>query len=177
MKDRQQWQDKRVRVGGHTYSLDELEWAQNNLGQMRRQLRGNTLLLGMLALAFVLGIIFYLLADAINTGAIVLPNGWRAELIGDFLYNLGVILWTSVVISLFLEVGVAYSHSRAQRYMAEVETALRMLGYDVPDEPAVEDESELAALTKKLDVVVGAVSQLQAEIAVLKAHLPPKDKQ
>lgn len=176
MKDREQWQAaRRVQVGGRSYSPEELEWARQNLGTMRRQLRGNTFLLGILALAFVLGIVFYLLADAINTGTIVLPDGWRADLIGDFLYNLGLILWTSVVISLFLEVGVEYSHRRAEQYVEDVEMALQTLGYDVPDEPETENEPDLTALNHKLETLVAAVERLQTEITALKADQPPKD--
>lgn len=152
----------RVTVNGHTFSRDELDWARDNLEQMRRNARNNTVLYLTLAGTLALGVIVYLLGVLIAEGIIGLPEGWGANLLADFLYNLGIALWTSVIIVFFLEVIVEYQQRRWQQYLIAVEQALEQLGEKLP---AGEEEAA--------DPLAARLEAIQAELAEIKARLAP----
>jgi len=160
-------------VDGYTFSPGELEWARDNLDKMRRTVSNNSLLYLTMALTFVIGLVLYLLSDSIATGAIILPTSWRADLIADVLYNLGSVLWTSVVLVLFLEVIVEYQRRRWQRYLRLVEQALKG---EQSNRSSTDEQTDAAAssILGKLDAILGkldTIDQLQAEVAALKAEM------
>jgi hypothetical protein len=172
MADRKR--NQRITIEGYTYSEGELEWAGENLGYMRRTLRDNTILFLTLAVTFIVGIVFYLLADGLNTGAIPLPEGWRTDLIADFIYNFGLILWTSVILALFLEVGVEYSRKRAQQYYARALHTLQQ-GVSLPNEVADEEVDLPDDISAKLDAIMAklaVIDHLQADVTALKTERP-----
>jgi hypothetical protein len=118
----------------------------------------------------VLGLAFYFAADAISTGAVSLPPEWRASLIADFLYNLGVVLWTSVVLAFLLEIVVDYQRRRWQRYVKLIErvtTSSATTEVSADDGDEVDVEATLELVLKKLK----ALDTLGAELAEVKAQL------
>ncbi len=160
----------RLTVNGYTFSPGELEWARQNLDKMRRTARGNTPLLVVMLLTFVLGLIIYFVSDGIQAGAIALPADWRASLIADFLYNLGVVLWTSVVLVFFLEVVVEYQRKRWQRYVQLIEHVLKEQGQAVTTAGEEIDDD----IATRLDAIMNKLSGLevlQSDVAALKAKL------
>lgn len=162
----------RLTIDGYTFSPGELEWARDNLPKMRRMTHDSSVLYLIMTMTFIFGLIVYFAADGISTGALVLPAGWRVDLIADFLYNLGVVLWTSVVLVFFMEVVVDYQRRRWQRYVQLIERTLKIQG--VPIETEAAPELDWSA---KLNVVIerlAALDRLQAEVAELKARLPDR---
>src|SRR5512143_269229 len=111
----------RLTVDGYTFSQGELDWARQNLDKLRRSARGNTALFTTMIFTFILGLIIYFVADGIRMGFIASPLGLRVDLTSYFLYNLGVVLWSSVVLVFFLEVVVEYQKRRWQRYVELIE--------------------------------------------------------
>ena len=161
----------KITVEGYTFTPDELDWARDNLASMRRTVQNNTVLYWTMIATFIVGLIAYFLADAMSTQTLLLPAGWRADLIADLLYNLGVTLWTSVVLVLFLEIVVEYQRKRWQRYIRLVERVLRDQGQEVPVEASNKADSEVMVRLNEIMNRLAIIDSLHAEVADLKAKL------
>ena len=161
----------KITVEGYTFTPDELDWARDNLDYLRRTVQNNTALYWTMIVTFVLGLVAYFLADALSIQTISLPAGWRADLIADLLYNLGVTLWTSVILVLFLEVVVEHQRKRWQRYTRLVERVLRDQGQDIPIEPSNNADNEVVVRLNEIMSRLAVIDSLQAELADLKAKL------
>lgn len=149
---------ERITFEGYTFSEGELEWARQHLGQMRRTVRGNRMLYWMLAITFALGLILYLLSFAMTGKVINLPPGWFAKILPDFLYNLGIILWTSVILVLFLEVAVDIQRKRWRRYIKLIEKVSAEQDMEIPaespmPEEEVDVESRMEAVLARLEAL------------------------
>lgn len=163
----------RLTVDGYTFSQGELDWARQNLDKLRRSARGNTALFTTMIFTFILGLIIYFVADGISTGLIATPAGLRVNLITDFLHNLGVVLWSSVVLVFFLEVVVEFQKKRWQRYVELIEQVLNEPGHVATpntDDSEADITAQLAAIQNRLS----NLDQLQADVAALKAMLETK---
>jgi hypothetical protein len=125
MRKKASQQSEKITVDGYTFSSGELEWARQNLPAIQRSARSTTVLYVSMAVAFSLGLALYFLGYAIATGGIAMPPGWRDDLVADLMTELGVTLWTSVILVLFLEVIVEIQRKRWQRYARTVEHALQ----------------------------------------------------
>lgn len=154
---------ERLTVDGYTFSEGELEWARDNLASMRRSVQNNTVLYITMAITFILGLVIYLVAVSISTQVIQLPENWRGDFIADLLYNLGITLWTSVILVLFLEVTVEYQRRRWQRYIQLVERVLKQQGYPVDDLSDPVNDNILVRLDE-IARRLAAIESLQAEI-------------
>jgi hypothetical protein len=156
-----QSKERRVEVDGYSFSEGELEWASKNIGYLQSFLRGNRLQLSMLAVTFVLGLLLYAISQLIDAGVLA-----GSPVLADFLYNLGITLWTSVVLVFLLEVLVERQRGFTERYLRLVQEALRRQdeavpegdGSDTPDDPVrqqvqllIELRAEVAALRARLD--------------------------
>jgi len=102
---------------------------------------------------------------AIGDGTITLPAGWRTVLIQDFVNNLGIVLWTSVILTVFLDVFVDEAEKQSVARLKALEKALTAQGYRL--EP-VEIKDEAAVTAAKLDALMAKVDALQAEVAALR---------
>src|SRR5262245_25971517 len=114
------------RDGPHNIDPYELDYARRHLDYLRRSVdpEDRSILYWMMVIVLVVGLIIYVIADQITTGAIRLPAGWRADFVGDFLYNFGIALWTSVLVVFLLEVAVDLQKQVNQRYLRKIEQAL-----------------------------------------------------
>ena len=164
-------QSEKITVDGYTFASGELEWARQNLPAIQRSARSNTVLYFSMAIAFILGLALYFLGYAVSTGGIAMPPGWRDDLIANLLTELGVTLWTSVILVLFLEVIVEVQRKRWQRYARIVEHALRQQASQVSTD--LESDAEPEAIIARLDEVIerlAGLDSLRADVNVLKAR-------
>jgi hypothetical protein len=163
----------RLTLDGYTFSQGELDWARQNLDKLRRTARGNMPLYTTMIFTFILGLIIYFVADGISLGLIATPAGLRADLMADFLHNLGVVLWSSVVLVFCLEVVVEFQKKRWQRYVELIEHVLNEQGHVATpntDDSEANIASQLAAIQNRLS----SLDQLQADVTALKAMLETK---
>jgi len=171
MKKKTYPQSEKITVDGYTFASGELEWARQNLPAIQRSARSNTVLYFSMAIAFVLGLALYLLGYVISIGGIAMPPGWRDDLIANLLTELGVTLWTSVILVLFLEVIVEIQRKRWQRYARTVEHALQQQASQVSSD--LDSDAEPEAIIARLDEVIerlAGLDSLRADVNVLKAR-------
>jgi hypothetical protein len=139
----------------------ELEYARRHLAYLRRVAdpTNQSILYMIMSIVFILGLVIYVAGDQITTGVIPLPAGWRADFVGDFLYNVGLVLWTSVVVVFLLEVAVDLQKRTNARYLKKLEQALGVR--ETALEPATVDSlaAQLAAMQADLAAVKAAVSR------------------
>ena len=96
--------------------------------------------------------------------ALRLPSGWPTELIGDLLANLGVVLWTSVILVLFIEVVPNWQQRRAQTWARGALSALRERGGEAAQAVAAEDvvdptDARLDAILARLESIEEALGR------------------
>jgi hypothetical protein len=137
----------------------EIDWARQNLPLLRRYTQTNTILYYWMVITLIVGLAAHVLSDQIGIGAIMLPEGWRADFVADLLYNVGIALWTSVAITFFLEVIPDWQRKMAQRYIDEL-----MEQAGAPEDGDSAEEATVSDLAKE-------VAALRVEIAALRAGL------
>ena len=169
-------QSEKITVDGYTFASGELEWARQNLPAIQRSARSNAVLYVSMAVAFTLGLALYFLEYAISTGGIAFPPGWRDDLIANLLTELGVTLWTSVILVFFLEVIVEIQRKRWQRYARTVEHALQQQAnlVSIDLESDSEPEPILARLDEVLERLAG-LDSIRADVNTLKARLESRE--
>jgi hypothetical protein len=170
---------KHMKQRGKPTAVDpyELEWARRHLDYLRRSAdpEDRSVLYWMMLTVFVVGFLVYVAADQITIGAITLPVGWRPDFVGDFLYNFGIALWTSVLVVFLLEVAVDLQKQLNARYLKRMEQALGVAVSGTPEETQSVASGAMAqqleAITHRLEMV----DDLRTEVAAVKAFLL-KDK-
>lgn len=165
-------QSKKITVDGYTFANGELEWARQNLPAIQRSARSNKVLYISMAVAFTLGLALYFIGYAISSGGVTMPPGWRDDLIAGLLAELGVTLWTSVILVLFLEVIVEIQRKRWQRYARMVEHALQQpVSLDFTDpESEVGPDAILARLDDMIERLA-SLDGLRADVNAIKARM------
>lgn len=165
-------QSDKISVDGYTFSSGELEWARQNLPAIQQAARSNSVLYISMVVAFILGLALYILGFAISTGGISLPFGWQDDLIADLMTELGVTLWTSVILVFFLEVLVELQRKRWQRYARIVEHALQQPADKIST--SAETSSEPEIILARLDELIERMARLEnlpAEVSAIKTSL------
>lgn len=162
----------------NTFDPYELEWGRRYLHYLRRSAYDNSVRNWTLITALALGLVLTVLGDQITVGVIPLPAGWRVDFVGGILYELGLILWTSVVVVFLLEIFVEQQQRRNRDYLRQLEA---QLGESVtPDEPAADEETlahQIESLNARLDAILAeldrlkTLDELRGEVASLKAAL------
>jgi hypothetical protein len=145
----------------YRFSKEELDWVAQNLDDTQAWARGSAVIWWTLVGTFLLGLAVHVLGFAFATGALDLPAGWPTDLVADLLANLGIALWTSVVLVLFLEIMPDWQRRRAETWARAALAALRDRG-DVPASAAeVEPNDPVEA---KLDLVLERLTALEARV-------------
>ena len=153
-----------VEVDGFTFGQHELNYARVNWNLLRRGAEHNRIRIGYMLGAFLFGLVLYLTAYGIGDGTVVMPKGWHAALIRDFLNNLGIVLWTSVILTVFLDVYVDEVEKQSVARLKALQKALASQGHQM--EPIeIKDD---AATAEKLDSLLAKIDALQAEVAALR---------
>lgn len=116
-----------------------------------------------MVVTLALGLVVHMAGYAIGTEAIDLP--WLpADLVATLVSNLGIVLWTSVVLVVFLDTLPARARRRATQSMALAAKHLEARGLSVPDELAgaradlervgpTEADPAFAAILERLDAI------------------------
>ncbi len=116
-----------------------------------------------MVVTLALGLVVHVAGYAIGTKAIELP--WLpADLVATLVSNLGIVLWTSVVLVVFLDTLPARARRRATQSMALAAKRLEARGLSVPDELAgvradldrvgpTEADPAFAAILERLDAI------------------------
>lgn len=145
----------------YRFSDGELQWVSRNLDSTLAWARGERVMQLTLVITFALGLVVHLAGYALGAGGIRLPAGWPVELVADLLGNLGIVLWTSVVLVVFLQVIPRRGQRNAERYARAAIEALRARGEDVPAVIGDADpvQSKLDAILARLTAVESAMQR------------------
>jgi hypothetical protein len=147
---------------GYRFSKSELDWVAANLDDARGWARGDRIITWTLVVTFLIGLVVYLVGFALGSGSLELPNGWPSDLIADLLANLGVVLWTSVILVLFLEILPNWQQRRAQAWARGALIALRERGDEAALALPAEDMADPVAA--KLDAILARLGDLETAV-------------
>jgi hypothetical protein len=147
---------------GYRFSKAELDWVAANLDDARGWARGDQIITWTLVVTFLIGLAVYLVGFALGRGALGLPDGWPSELVADLLTSLGVVLWTSVILVLFLEILPNWQQRRAQAWARGALAALRERGDEAAQALPAEDLAD--PVEAKLDAILARLGDLEAAV-------------
>lgn len=122
-----------------------------------------------MATTLALGLAVHLVGYMVGTGAIGLPDWAPPDLVATLVSNLGIVLWTSVVLVVFLEILPNRTHRKARRAMARAADVLRDRGEAVPaelleaDEPSATDGE--AHRDRTLEAVLDRLTSIEHRLA------------
>lgn len=143
----------------YQFSKEELDWVAANLDDTRGWARGDRIVTWTLAVTFVIGLVAYLTGFALGGDALQLPAGWPTDLIADLLANLGVVLWTSVILVVFIEVVPNWQQRRAQAWARGALSALRERGGAAAQAVVAEDLAD--PTVARLDAILARLESIE----------------
>jgi hypothetical protein len=123
-----------------------------------------------MVVTLALGLVVHVVGFAIGSGAISLPGGIPIDLAATLISNLGIVLWTSVVLVVFLDTLPARARRRATRSMALAAKTLGERGLPVPEELADVAPSGVEPRTTDEDQTLRAVLERLTAIERLLAE-------
>jgi hypothetical protein len=123
---------------GYQFSQDELDYLATHYADVLKWVAPQRWLMTSLAFALLLGLVAHIAGWATSSGAGEADD--LIALVGDLLANLGIALWTSAIIVVFLEVLPAAARRRAHAYASYAAVALAARGVAVEPPAAEEDE-------------------------------------
>jgi hypothetical protein len=155
---------------GYRFSKEELDWIAAHPDEVVGWARGDRIIVWTLVLTFLLGLAVNLIGFSLASGALALPGGWPTELVADLLVNVGVVLWTSVVLVVFLEILPTRQQRQARTWARSALVALRQRGDELPaevleaaDEPA-EDADAVREVGAKLDAILARLDAIESAV-------------
>jgi hypothetical protein len=98
-----------------------LDWVGENLPGLRRSAYGQRILYWTLGVGFMVGLAAYVGGYALRSSVTTEPLGFVA----DLLYTLGYVLWTGVIVVLFLQVFPEVKRRQYKQLLDAYEGALR----------------------------------------------------
>ncbi len=145
----------------------ELAWVAAHPGSARSW--GETRRISTLSMAttFALGLLVHLVGYALGKGEIEIPVWAPADLLATLISNLGIVLWTSVILVVFLEVLPARARRRATHSMALAASRLREAGLPVPAELADAEGSDVGGRkgNSSLDTILVRLAAIERLLA------------
>jgi hypothetical protein len=130
---------------------EHVEEAQMWLPWLRRAATGKALLVVALPVAFAVGVLFFVSGS-------LLPEGVVAE----GLRELGIALWTSVFVVLFLELGVDALKWVDRVFVKAVERKVAEHEGKLPTDPSTD---EVHAATAKLDLILSRLDDIETRLS------------
>lgn len=112
----------------------EVSWVVAHPGRARSWSESGRISAMAMVATLALGLVVHVVGYAVGNHVISLPTWIPADLASTLISNLGIVLWTSVVLVVFLEVLPARARRRATRSMELAATKLRDQGLPVPAE-------------------------------------------
>jgi hypothetical protein len=150
----------------YRFSKEELDWVAANLEDAMGWARGRYIVRWTLVGTFLTGLVVHVLGFGLTSGGLTLPAGWPADLIGELLSSLGIALWTSVILVVFLEILPTWQQHRAETWARAALIALRDRGdllAATVDEAVADDESD--AVVTRLDAILDRLTALEGAVA------------
>jgi hypothetical protein len=120
-----------------------------------------------MATTFALGLVVHIAGYGIGTRAIPMPDWLPADLASTLVSNLGIVLWTSVILVVFLEILPARTRRRAARSMSLAATALRDEGRAVPrelEDIGDPDDDEAHRTDRTLEAVLERLAAIERHL-------------
>jgi hypothetical protein len=134
----------------------ELAWIVAHPDRARAWSESSRISTLAMATTLALGLAVHLVGYVIGTRALALSDWLPMDFMSTLVSNLGIVLWTSVVLVVFLQVLPDRTHRRATRAMALAAAELRHRGEEVPAE-LLGAEAEAAAAESNRDRTLEAV--------------------
>jgi hypothetical protein len=104
-----------------------------------------------------LGLVVHVVGFAIGAGALPVPEWLPVDLMATLVSNLGIVLWTSVVLVVFLDTLPARARRRATKSMTLAARELEDRGLPVPDELVGIPNSGVRPSSSEVDTTLHAV--------------------
>jgi hypothetical protein len=114
----------------------EVDWVLSHPARARAWSDSGKISAVAMAATLALGLAVHVAGFAIGSGALPAPDWLPVELTATLVSNLGIVLWTSVVLVVFLDTLPARARRRAARSLALAAQALEERGLPVPGELA-----------------------------------------
>jgi hypothetical protein len=111
----------------------EIDWVVSHPAQARAWSQSERISAIAMVVTLALGLLVHVLGFAIGSSAISLPGGIPIELAATLVSNLGIVLWTSVVLVIFLDTLPARARRRARTSMALAAKRLETRGLPLPE--------------------------------------------
>ena len=112
----------------------EAAWVAAHPAQARAWSESGRISAFAMAITLVLGLVVHVVGFAIESGALSVPKPLPTELAATLISNLGIVLWTSVVLVIFLDTLPARARRRATESMALAAKKLDDHGLPIPEE-------------------------------------------
>ena len=112
----------------------EVAWVLAHPRQARAWSESGRISAVALAVTLGLGLAVHVAGFAIGSGALLAPDWAPVELTATLVSNLGIVLWTSVILVVFLDTLPTRARQRAARSMAMAAQVLEERGLPVPGE-------------------------------------------
>ena len=112
----------------------EVEWVLSHPARARAWSESGKISTVAMAGTLAFGLAVHLAGFAIGSGALPAPDWLPVELTAILVSNLGIVLWTSVVLVVFLDTLPTRARRRAARSMARAAQVLEERGLPVPGE-------------------------------------------
>ena len=125
-----------------------------------------------MATTFALGLVVHLAGYGIGNRSIPMPDWLPADLASTLVSNLGIVLWTSVILVVFLEILPARTRRRAARSMSLAAETLRDQGRPIPSELMAFVEPGADETASRRDPTLQAVLE---RLASIERHLGPDE--
>ena len=148
----------------YRFSKEELDWVAANLEEAQGWAGGTRTVRWTLVITVVTGLVIHALGFALGTGALMLPAGWPADLLASLLSSLGVALWTSVIIVLFLDVIPSWQRRQAQAWTQGALAVLRERDDEMAATIDAASVSHADPVAAKLDTILERLSTLEATL-------------
>ena len=154
-----------------TRALDkEVDWIVAHPARARAWSESGKISAVAMGATLALGLFVHVLGYQIGIGAAPVPDWIPRELAATLVANLGIVLWTSVVLVVFLDTLPARAHRRAAGSMALAARKLEERGLPVPAELAGVDAAATADVSRApsdptLDAVLERLTAIERLLA------------
>jgi hypothetical protein len=148
----------------------EVDWVVSHPARARAWAESGRISAFAMVVTLALGLVVHVVGFAIGSGAMTLPGGIPVDLAATLASNLGIVLWTSVVLVVFLDTLPARARRRATRSMALAAKTLEDRGLPIPEELAEVAATGLELRTTDADKTLRAVLERLTSIERLLAE-------
>jgi hypothetical protein len=135
----------------------EVDWVLAHPAKARAWSQSGKISAVAMVVTLALGLVVHVAGFTIGSGAAPLPGGVPMDLAATLVTNLGIVLWTSVVLVIFLDTLPARARRRTANSMVMAARKLADRGLPVPEELADVATAGVARRTTEADPTLQAV--------------------